>query len=107
MADFSGIYTPVGGSSAATADIKATLATVTSTAEINMGKYTLFAINATGDLNIRFGQTGMPAASNNDFRIPAGTTAVYRTSQVNGFIRLFNAGGTTISYWIQPLQPQL
>lgn len=106
MAIFSGILVPVGGSTAGstTADISATLATVTSTAEIILGRYQLFAINASDDINIRFGNSGMPAAAATDFRIPGGILAVYQVPQQWDRLRLFNATANTITYWIQPLR---
>lgn len=106
MAVFTGIFSPVGGSTstAATADQSATIATVTSTGEIVLNRYTIFAINATGDVNIRFGNAGMPAAAATDFRIPNGVVATYAIPAQYDRFRLFNAGASTITYWIQPLR---
>jgi len=106
MATFSSIFIPVGGStsSSATADISASLAATTSTAEIVLNRYTIFAINATGDINIRFGNSGMPAAAATDFRIPNGVIATYQIPAQYDRIRLFNAGASSISYWIQPMR---
>lgn len=105
MATFTSIFTPKGGSTGAstTSDINGTIATVTSSAEIVLNRYTIFAINATGDVNIRFGNAGMPAAAATDFRIPAGVVATYQIPAQYDRIRLFNAGGGTITYWIQPM----
>jgi hypothetical protein len=106
MAIFTGIFVPVGGSTAgaATADLSAAIATTTSSAEIVLGRYQLFAINANGDLNIRCGNSGMPAAAATDYRIPNGTTAVYQVPAQWDRIRLYNAGGGSVTYWIQPLR---
>ena len=106
MAIFSGIFVPVGGSTAGstTADLSSTITGTTSTAEIVLGRYQLFAINATGDINIRFGNSGMPAAAATDFRIPGGTTAVYQVPLQWDRFRLYNASASTITYWIQPLR---
>jgi hypothetical protein len=106
MAIFTGIFVPVGGSTAtsATADLSSTITTSTSSAEIVLGRYSIFAINATGDINIRCGNSGMPAAAATDFRIPAGVVATYQVPQQWDRIRLYNAGGSTITYWIQPLR---
>lgn len=98
---------PVGGGASTTADKSATLATVTSTAEIALAAFQYFALNASGDINIRFGQPGMPAAAATDFRIPAGTTVIYPVTKQNPSIRLFNATGGTITYYIQPLCAQI
>jgi len=106
MSTFAAIFDPIGGStaSAATADLSAALGATTSTAELLAGqKYVLFAINATGDINIRFGNAGMPAAAATDFRIPAGVTATYRLNQNHDRIRIFNPGASSINYWIQPM----
>ena len=106
MAIYTSIFSPVGGATANsnTADLSATLGGTTSTAEIVLNRYTLFAINATGDINIRCGNSGMPAAAATDFRIPAGTTATYAVPEQWDRIRLYNAGASSITYWIQPLR---
>lgn len=105
MSVFSSVLSPVGASTAGatTADKTGTVATVSSSAEIVLGRYQLFAINATGDINIRFGNSGMPAAAASDFRIPAGVVATYAIPAQYDRFRLFNAGASTITYWIQPL----
>lgn len=106
MATFAAIFVPAGGASTSTADKTGTLTTVTSSAEIVFGRYQMFAINANGDINIRFGVAGMPAASTADFRIPSGVVATYQFSQ-NDRIRIFNPTGGNVTYWIQPLQASL
>lgn len=109
MAVFTSILTPVGGSTAGstTADLNGTITTVTSSAEIVLGRYQLFAINASGDINIRFGNSGMPAAAATDFRIPSGVIATYQIPQQYDRFRIFNPTGATITYWIQPLRQML
>lgn len=109
MAVLSGVFTPLGGSTAnsTTADIQGTINATTSSSEIVLSKYMLFAINSTDDMNIRFGNAGMPVASNADFRIPGGTTVIYQMSQQFTRIRLFNATAATITYWIQPMSASL
>jgi hypothetical protein len=106
MAIFNSIFVPVGGStaSASTADLNGTITTVTSSGEIVLGRYQLFAINANGDVNIRFGNAGMPAAAATDFRIPNGIVVTYQIPAQYDRFRLYNAGGSTITYWIQPLR---
>jgi hypothetical protein len=106
MATFASIFSPIGGStaSAATADISGALGGTTSTAELLAGQsYQMFAINATGDINIRFGNAGMPAAAATDFRIPANQTATYQLNRNHDRIRIFNPGGTSVNYFIQPM----
>lgn len=103
MATFSSIFSPYGGGASTTADLSAAITGTSSTGEIILGSYALFAINGAGDLNIRFGNAGMPAASATDFRIPGGLIATYRMPKQYDRIRIFNAGASSISYWIQPL----
>ena len=106
MATFTSIFVPVGGSTAGstTADLSNTITGTTSTGEIVLGRYTIFALNANGDVNIRCGNSGMPAAAATDFRIPAGTTVTYQVPEQWDRIRLYNASASTITYWIQPLR---
>jgi hypothetical protein len=106
MAVFSAIFSPVGGSTAGstTADLNGTVAGTSSSAEIVIGRYQLFAFNANGDLNIRCGNSGMPAAAATDFRIPAGVVVTYQVPAQWDRIRLFNASASTVTYWLQPLR---
>lgn len=106
MATFSSILIPVGGSTAGstTADLSASISATTSTSEIILGRYQFFAINGNGDLNIRFGNSGMPAAAATDFRIPSGVIAVYQIPQQYDRFRLYNAAAGSVTYWIQPLR---
>jgi hypothetical protein len=67
----------------------------------------LFALNATGDINIRCGNSGMPAAAATDFRIPAGTTVTYQVPSQWDRIRLFNPNAGSVTYYIQPLRQTL
>ena len=105
MATLSSILVPVGGSTAgsSTADISASIGGTSSSAEIVLGRYQHFAINANSDINIRFGNSGMPAAAATDFRIPAGVIAIYKIPMQYDRFRLFNAAAGSVTYWIQPL----
>lgn len=105
MATITSIFVPAGGSTvgSTTADVTGTITTLASTAEIILGRYQLFALNANGDINIRFGNTGMPAAAATDFRLPAGSIVTYRIPAQYDRFRLFNAGAGTVTFWIQPL----
>lgn len=96
MATVNSIFVPDS-----TQDKTATIATVTSTAEIVFWNNAKIVLNATGDVNIRFGATGMGASSASFFRIPGGVVAEYDLGDHNDRIRLFNPGGSTITYWIQ------
>jgi hypothetical protein len=106
MATFTSIFVPVGGATlnSTTADLSGTISGTSSTGEIVLNRYTIFAVNATGDINIRCGNSGMPAAAATDFRIPAGVVATYAVPEQWDRIRLYNAAGTSVTYWIQPLR---
>lgn len=84
-------------------DLQGSINAGASSAEIVIGNNQIFAINASGDVNIAFGNSGMAAASNSNFRVPSGVTAEYDTGSQNDRIRLFNNGGSSINYWIQLL----
>lgn len=101
MATYSSIFIPVPSGAASTSDISASLATVTASAEIVMAKNAVFAINATGDLNIIFGMSGVKTPTASNFRIPSGATAFYDLGDGADRIRLFNATGSTVTYYIQ------
>ena len=81
----------------------AALAAAASSAEQNLGKNQLFAINATDEFHIKFGVTGMGVAANTDFRIPKDAVVVYDTGQAFTHIRVFNDTGVAIDVYIQPL----
>lgn len=86
----------------------AALATVTSTGEIVLGPNAIFAIRSTGtapagDFNLKFGNAGMAAASATDFQFPANQVFTLQTGDHTDRIRVFNPGGTSITYWIQKM----
>lgn len=105
MATNLGIFSPSGGSTigSTTADQTVVIVGAASSAEIVLGRHQLFALNANGDMNIRFGNVGMPVASNADFRIPSGFVATYRMSSHYDRMRIFNPNAGSITVWIQPL----
>lgn len=105
MATFDSIFSPVGGSTSGstTADLTGSVSATSSSAEIVLGRYQIFAINASADVNIRCGNSGMPAAAATDFRIPGGVVATYAVPAQWDRIRLYNSGGSSATYWIQPL----
>lgn len=109
MATYASIFIPVGGSTAGstTADLNGTVGGTSSSTEIVLGAYQLFAINANGDINIRFGNAGMPAAAATDFRIPNGVIATYQVPKQWDRFRIYNPGSGSITYWIQPLRQTL
>lgn len=63
----------------------------------------IIAINATGDVTIRFGNSSV-VATVTDFRIPANQTFTFDTGQENGYFSLFNLAGTTTTYYWAFLQ---
>lgn len=104
MAIFSSVLAPAGAGQ----DLTASIGTTTSSAEILLTAYQYFAICANQDINIRFGPTGVSAASASDFRIPANTIAIYPVSKQNPALRIFNPdASTSVTYWIQRLVAQV
>jgi hypothetical protein len=81
--------------------VSATLAAAGASAEIVLGTNRLFKINATGDINIRFGNAGMVAAAATDYRVPGNTEQIWDTGDAFGSVRLFSTPGAT--YFIQKL----
>ena len=81
--------------------VSATLGAATSSAEIVLGTNRIFVINATADVNIRFGNAGMVAAAATDYRIPSGQQITFDTGDAFGSIRIFSTPGAT--YFIQKL----
>lgn len=97
MATFTSIFVPGAD---ATYTVNAGAASGTKTPGIR----TLFAINATGDVNIIFfnaANAKTPTASN--FRIPAGVIAVYDLSDYYDSYAVFNAGTSAVTVWTQTL----
>lgn len=81
----------------AEAGVSGTQTTGGATAPINIGTGRVFAINATGDVQIRAGNSSVAAVAG-DFRIPANQTFVFSTSPDNQYISLYNNSGGTITY---------
>jgi hypothetical protein len=81
------------------------LATVTASAEQVFGANEIFAINATGDVNIRFGPAGnVPTPSATvGFRIPAGSTMVFDVGRQWTSFKVFNTTAGNVNVYIQPL----
>ena len=104
MATYSSVFVPQESGASTTSDVSATLATVTASNEIVMGKNVIFAINATGDMNLIFGLSGVKTPTASNFRIPAGTIATYDLSDSSDRIRIFNPTGGNITYYIQFLK---
>lgn len=97
MATFDSIFYPTGEEATGTVNAGA------SSAEIPIGPNRVFAFICSGDCNVKFGATGVTAATGSNFKLPAGTIARYDTgSHVQSF-RIFNPTGVTITYWIQYL----
>lgn len=98
MATFSAVF-----SFNAEAAITAALGATTSTAEIVLGNDRKFAITATGAFNVKMGISGMTAAAAGDFEFPGAAVFTIATNNAQDRIRIFNPGGSSINYWIQPL----
>ena len=81
----------------------ASLGATTSTSEIVLGNDRKFAITATGAFNVKMGNSGMSAAAATDFEFPASAVFTIATNSSQDRIRIFNPGGSSINYWVQPL----
>lgn len=77
-----------------------TINTVTSSAEIAVGAGSLNAFVCDQDAHIRVGDTGLAAADNTYFRIPANVIFALEMNRNHGFIRIFNPSGSTARYHI-------
>jgi hypothetical protein len=83
--------------------ITATLATLTSSAAIQLGQHGMYALTANGDIHIRVGDASVPA--------PTATTGLPVWSKVyytvymgeNTHIRIFNPTGGNVNYYLQRL----
>lgn len=80
------------------------LASVTASSEQVFGANEIFAINASGDITIRFGPAGaVPTTDANSFRIPSGTTMVFDVGRQWTSFKVFNITAGTVNVYIQPL----
>ena len=97
MATFDAVFTPCEN------DQTGSVTTAVSSAEIVIAPNQIFYLVGSGDMNIRFGQTGLAAATANNFLLPAKTLARYDAGRTGIALRIFNPGGSTINWWIQNL----
>lgn len=97
MATFDAVFTPCEN------DATGTVTTAASSAEIAIAPNQIFYLIANGDANIRFGATGLAAATANNFYLPAKTGARYDSGRTGLALRIFNPTGSTITWWIQNL----
>lgn len=72
-----------------------TLATVTSTAALAIGKRKTFSITADGPFNYKLGTSAVAAAAATD---PLVASGIVMASGQNTHVRIFNPSGTTITY---------
>lgn len=81
------------------------LGAATLSAEQVFGANEIFAINASGDITIRFGPAGsVPAASATaGFRVPSGTTMVFDVGRQWTSFKVFNITAGNVNIYIQPL----
>lgn len=99
MARFAQILSPAGD-----AVIKVTgLLATTSSAELAVGARRIFAINATQDITIRFGQTGVGAADATFYRIPSNQQTTFDMGS-NSVVRVFNEGASAADVYILKLE---
>jgi len=73
--------------------------------EIALGMDVQYAINATGDITIRWGPAGnVPAAGNNDWRIPANTPVTLDTGRAWTSFTVYNqSASNAVDVYILPL----
>ena len=74
----------------------AALGAATSSAEQAVCRNCIVAITATGAYHIRWGQTGMSAATADDFYVPSGVVFQWDASREWTFFRVFNPAGAAI-----------
>lgn len=99
MADFFGVWTPPPPGAVQSN----TLATVTSTAELVFTNRSRIAIVVSGLAAVRFGNSGMAAASASDALIPPNTMVIFNLGDAYDRIRIFNTTAGTINYSVYPL----
>jgi len=83
------------------APVSAALGATTASAEIIFGSNVIIEINCTADLTVAFGVSGMSAPTAASFRIPANVPYRWDLGNVNNRIRLYNAGASSSTYYIQ------
>jgi hypothetical protein len=117
MAVFQHVYVPTSASGGVQNTTTATLTTGTSSAEIVLGQRQLFMVTAfaqatgttTNNLNLRFGTSGMSAATVADMGLPInGPTfsvlpMVFDTGEEFDRIRIFNNSTASIVYYVMKL----
>lgn len=97
MATFDCILTP------GEVDSTGTVSAGTSSAEIDIAPNQIFYLIANGDLNIRFGSTGLGAASASNFYLPGKTGTRYDSGRTGMAMRLWNPTSGSVIWWIQTL----
>jgi hypothetical protein len=78
----------------------AALASSTSSGELVFGVNSIIAVNATKDITIKFGQSGMAAAAATDWRIPANTIREFDLGQAFDRLRVFNLDAAATDVYI-------
>lgn len=101
MADFSGIFVPPPTGAVQTG----TVTTGASSAEIDISVSLngRIAIAVTGNANVRFGNSGVAAATASDLPLWGGSTSIFNLGQQYSAVRVFNNTASTITYWIWPM----
>lgn len=99
MATFTSIFHPA----TAIPTKVASLAGTSSSAELDFPNRRIIAIEATGDINVAFGNSGMAAASATGWLIPAGSTHQFDLGTEWSAIRVFNPGATAVDVYIMEL----
>lgn len=97
MATLDSIFYPSGE------DATGTVAGTTASAEIPIGKNRIFALIADQDCHIKFGGSGLSAASTSNFKLFSGIIARFDMGDVVQSLSIYNPGSTTLNYYIMYL----
>ena len=101
MAQFSAVWA-LGVEEATTGSLAGT----TASSIITIGVDRKFVVTATGAFNLRMASstsTSVTAADAQDFEFPGSAVFTLQTGPNMDSVYLFNPGGTSITYWLQPL----
>lgn len=81
-----------------------TVGSLASSAQLFIGTNRRFIINATQDITIKMGDSGMAAANSTTcMRIPSDFTQVLDLGNMHAWIRVFNLGAVNATVYIQAL----
>lgn len=76
------------------------LGATTSSAELDFPKYRIIGIQATGNINVTFGVSGMAAASATGWLIPAGAVHQFEMGSEWTALRIYNPESSAVDVYI-------